>query len=129
VADAADLGQVKVGYYLSTQALCVGRKDAAASGCLFKPGDRDGPGGKQRREPGDPPGGNPGANGWFLESTPIQMPPRRGGICGRLTQDLPSARLQGGSLRKLPALGGFLGPEADQIPSTLTVCFERLKRG
>ena len=31
------------------------------------------------------PGGNPGANRWFLESTPIQMPPESGGICGRLT--------------------------------------------
>ena len=31
------------------------------------------------------PGGNPGANGWFLWSTPIQVPPRRGGICDRLT--------------------------------------------
>ena len=31
------------------------------------------------------PGGNPGANGWFLESTPIQMPPRRGDIFGGLT--------------------------------------------
>ena len=42
------------------------------------------------------PGGNSGANGWFLESTHIQMPPRRGGICGRLPQALPSTRLQGG---------------------------------
>jgi len=33
----------------------------------------------------DRPGGNPGANGWFLLSTPIQMPPRRGGICERWT--------------------------------------------
>jgi len=31
------------------------------------------------------PGGNPGANGWLIYSTPIQMPSRRGGICGRLT--------------------------------------------
>ena len=31
------------------------------------------------------PGGNPGANRWFLQSTPIQMPPESGGICGRLT--------------------------------------------
>ena len=35
-------------------------------------------------------GGNPRANRWFLWSTPIQMPPQRGVICGRLTQDLPS---------------------------------------
>jgi len=42
------------------------------------------------------PGGDPGANGWFLLSTPIQMPPRRGVICGRLTLDLLSTRLQGG---------------------------------
>ena len=42
------------------------------------------------------PEGNPGANGWFLWPTPIQMPLRRGGgICGRLTYDLPSTRLQG----------------------------------
>ena len=38
------------------------------------------------------PGGNPGANGWFLWSTPIQMLPRRGGVCGRLTSDLHSTR-------------------------------------
>jgi len=31
------------------------------------------------------PGGNPGANRWFLQSTPIQMPPESGGICWRLT--------------------------------------------
>jgi len=31
------------------------------------------------------PGGSPGANRWFLQSTPIQMPPESGGICGRLT--------------------------------------------
>ena len=42
------------------------------------------------------PGGNPGANGWFLQSTPIQMPPKSGGICGRLTYDLPLGCLQGG---------------------------------
>ena len=35
------------------------------------------------------PGGNPGAFKWFLESTPIPMPPGSGGICGRLTYDLP----------------------------------------
>ena len=29
------------------------------------------------------PGGNPGANGWFLWSAPTQMPPRRGGISSR----------------------------------------------
>ena len=28
------------------------------------------------------PGGNPEANVWFLESTPIQMPPESGGIVG-----------------------------------------------
>jgi len=33
----------------------------------------------------DHPGDNPGANGWFLESTPVQMPPPAGGICERLT--------------------------------------------
>ena len=31
------------------------------------------------------PGGNPVANVWFLESTPIQMPPRRGRIYEKLT--------------------------------------------
>jgi hypothetical protein len=31
------------------------------------------------------PGGNPGANEWFLQSTPIEMPPQRGDICGRWT--------------------------------------------
>ena len=36
------------------------------------------------------PGGDPGANGWFSQSTPIQMLPRKGCICGRLTKDLPS---------------------------------------
>ena len=41
-------------------------------------------------------GGNPGVNGWSLLSTPIQMPPRSGDNCGRLTSDLPSTRLQGG---------------------------------
>ena len=41
--------------------------------------------GRGRDGAGSRPGGNPGANGWFLESTSIQMPPRRGGICGRLT--------------------------------------------
>ena len=43
-----------------------------------------------------PPGGNPGANRWFLLSTPLQMPHLRSRICERLTQDLPSTRLQGG---------------------------------
>jgi len=33
-------------------------------------------------------------DGFF--SPPIQMPPRRGGICGKLTKDFPSTRLQGG---------------------------------
>jgi len=52
------------------------------------------------------PGGNPGANWWFIESTPMQMPPvestpmqmppESGGICGRLTQDLPLGYFQGG---------------------------------
>ena len=31
------------------------------------------------------PGGNPRAKSYFLRSTPIQMLPRRGSICGRLT--------------------------------------------
>ena len=53
---------------------------------------------------------NPGANEWFLRSTPIQMPPRRGDICGRLTQPLPSTRLQGG-LRIVGYRGPFEGVE------------------
>ena len=32
------------------------------------------------------------------------MSPRRGGICGRRTQDLPSTRLQGGEARTSPAV-------------------------
>jgi hypothetical protein len=36
-------------------------------------------------EVGHHPGDNPRANGWFLESTPIQMLPPGGSICGRLT--------------------------------------------
>jgi hypothetical protein len=31
------------------------------------------------------PGGNPGEILWVIQSTSIQMPPRRGGICGKLT--------------------------------------------
>jgi hypothetical protein len=31
------------------------------------------------------PGDNPGANRWFPQSTPIQMLPPGGSICGRLT--------------------------------------------
>ena len=31
------------------------------------------------------PGGNSWANGWFLESTVTQIPPRRGGICKKMT--------------------------------------------
>ena len=46
-----------------------------------------------------PGAGNQGANDWFLQPTPVQMPPLRGGICGRLTRDLPSNRLQGGLRR------------------------------
>jgi len=49
------------------------------------------------------PGGNPGANRWFLRSTPIQMPQESGGICGRLTYDLPLGFLQrGGSPSAAP---------------------------
>jgi len=42
------------------------------------------------------PGGSRGAKRQFLESTPIQRLPRRGSICGRLTQDLPLGYLQCG---------------------------------
>ena len=45
----------------------------------------------------DRPGGNPGANAWFLESTPIQMLPESVSICRRLTSDLPLGCLQGDS--------------------------------
>ena len=59
------------------------------------------------------PGGNPGANRWFLWSNPIQMLPERGCICGRLTQDLPSNRLQGGvETATIVAVGPRLDPEA-----------------
>jgi len=40
---------------------------------------------------------NPGANRWFLQSTPIQMLPPEGSICWRLTRDLPLGCLQDGS--------------------------------
>ena len=43
------------------------------------------------------PGGNPGANRCFFNSTPTQMLPPGGSICGRLTEDLPLGCLQGGS--------------------------------
>ena len=42
------------------------------------------------------PGGDPRANEWFLQSTPIHMLPPGGSICGRLTSDLPLCCLQGG---------------------------------
>ena len=42
------------------------------------------------------PGGNPGANWSFLQSTSIQVPPESGGICGIVDQDLPLGYLQGG---------------------------------
>jgi hypothetical protein len=41
------------------------------------------------------PGGNPRAKRQILISTPIQMLPRRGSICGRLTRDFPMGCLQG----------------------------------
>ena len=43
----------------------------------------------------DHPGGNPGANRWFLKSTLNQMLPPEGSICGRLTQDVPRGCRQG----------------------------------
>ena len=39
---------------------------------------------------------NPGANRWFLQSTPVQILPPGGSICGRLPSDLPLGCLQGG---------------------------------
>jgi len=42
------------------------------------------------------PGDTPGANRWFLLSTPIQMLPLGGRIIGRSTEDLPLGCLQGG---------------------------------
>ena len=59
------------------------------------------------------PGGNQGTNEWFRQSNPIQMLPPGDSICGRLSSDLPSTRLQGGgmeatsgagSVRTLPSL-------------------------
>jgi hypothetical protein len=44
----------------------------------------------------EPPWMQPRGKWMFFKSTPIQIPPRRGGICGKLTYDLPSTRLQGG---------------------------------
>ena len=41
----------------------------------------------------------------FFDSTPIQMPPLGGGICGRLTQDLPLGCLQDGKLERCLAGG------------------------
>ena len=45
------------------------------------------------------PGDNPGANLCLSKSTPINMLLESGGICGRLTCDLPLGCLQGGSTR------------------------------
>ena len=42
------------------------------------------------------PGDIPGENRWFLQSTPIQMLPQRGSICGRLTSNSLLGCLQGG---------------------------------
>ena len=67
------------------------------------------------------PGGNPGANGWFLDSTPIQMPARRGGICARLTQDLPSTRLQGGCSAAPRRSETAVGPTVALCLGTLVV--------
>jgi len=53
------------------------------------------PGGSWPTGPWGRLGGNPGANSWFLWSTPIQMLPPGGSICGRLTRDLPLGCLQG----------------------------------
>ena len=53
------------------------------------------------------PGDNPGAHNWFLESTPVQMPPRGGSICWRLTWDLPPGRLHAASERRGNSLKEF----------------------
>ena len=60
------------------------------------------------------PGGNPGAHGWFLKSTPIQMLPFGGSICGRLTEDLHLGYFQAGVVGRSPACGvvGSCGIEA-----------------
>ena len=50
-----------------------------------------------RHEVDSPPWMQPRDKWIFFLSTPIQMPPRRGGNSGRMTHDLPSTRLQGGS--------------------------------
>ena len=46
------------------------------------------------------------------------MPPRKDGICGRLAQDLPSTRPQGGSFRKQEGLS-VPTPRLDSDPSNL----------
>jgi len=56
---------------------------------------------------------NPEANGWSPHTMPMQMPPRTGGIYGRLTYDFPATRLQGG----FAAAGAFLA----RIPKTNAV--------
>jgi len=67
------------------------------------------------------PGSNTGANGWFLWSTPIQMPPQRGGIRGRLAQDLPSTRLQSGADRRCQKQNLFTLRTSVYYPPSLTV--------
>ena len=54
------------------------------------------------------PGGNPGANRWFLWSTPMQMLPLGGSISGRLTKDLPLGCLQEGEGERENNLSAFL---------------------
>ena len=64
---------------------------------------------KHRREVHHP-GDSPGANRWFLKSTPIQILPAGGGICGRLSPDLPLGCLQGGfraTREQLQRFGGL----------------------
>jgi len=47
----------------------------------------------------------------YFESIPIRIPPESGGICGRLTQDLPLGYLQGGGQAE-DQMGGCTRPGA-----------------
>jgi len=60
------------------------------------------------REARGSPGGNPGANRRFLLSTPIQIPPESGGICGRLTSDSPPGRPRRRGSRRKTEAGSYL---------------------
>ena len=67
------------------------------------------------------PGGNPGANRWFLQSTPTQMPPESGEICGSLTEDLPLGYLQGGVASALAPVASCLATKRPMWADARTV--------